>query len=512
LVDGHSGSENPVRFTAGQIVEITGGDLLRGDLSAAVDGISTDTRTIRPGEVFVALKGPNFDGHAFIPKAEERGARGTILQKGERPFPKLSDSGHGFFAVAVEDSLSALGDLAAVHRERCSAKVIAVTGSVGKTTTKEMIAGVLKGTRRVCATEGNQNNLIGVPKTLFRLSAGDEILVVELGTDRPGEIGRLSEIVRPDIAVITEITECHLAGFGDLVSVAEEKAEILRHLGPEGRAFLREGVVFESLLRARTQAPVATFGFSSGADIRAVDVRLDANGRARFRAVTERGETAIRLQACGRHQVWNALAAVGVCEFLEIPKAEIAEGLADFREQWGRMQSWRTKEGARVIHDGYNANPASVRAAVETLGSLSATRRFLVLGEMLDLGRHSERLHRRTGREISRWPIDDLVVCGEHWEAYVEGAIEGGISPERIHPFASHDEVIEYIRQELREGDVVLVKGSRATRMETICDALPAEKTARTAGGAMVKPISPSPAGGRATASGPEHSRGSLQI
>jgi UDP-N-acetylmuramoyl-tripeptide--D-alanyl-D-alanine ligase len=499
-------------LTAGQIVEITGGDLLRGDLSTVVTGISTDSRSIRPGEAFVALKGPNFDGHAFIPEAEERGARGTILQKGERPFPKLTDSDAGFFAVAVEDTLTALGDLAAAHRRRSGATVVAITGSVGKTTTKEMIAGILRETRRVCATEGNENNLIGVPKTLFRLSPADSALVVELGTDRPGEIGRLAEIVRPDISIITEIAECHLAGFGDLVSVAEEKAEILRALRPDGRAFLREGIVFESLLRARTPAPVAVFGSSEAADIRAVDIRTDGEGHVSFRAVTGSTDIRIQLRACGRHQVWNALAAVGVCEALGVSPEAIAGGLEQFREPWGRMQSWRTKEGARVIHDGYNANPASVRAAVEALAAISAERRFLVLGEMLDLGAQSERLHRRTGREISRWPIDDLVVCGEHWEAYVEGAIEGGMSPERIHPFISHEEAIHHLRGNLREDDVVLVKGSRATRMETICNALPAEEEMSPAGGAESRKQTPAAAGTAAAASQTESSRESLPI
>jgi len=480
-VNRHSGSSATARFTAGQIVEATGGDLLSGDLACTVCGVSTDTRTIRFGEVFVALKGPNFDGHEFLPKAVERGARGTILQKGERPFPTLPEAPGEFFAVAVDDTLTALGDLAAAHRARSKARVVAITGSVGKTTTKEMIAAVLRRSYRVTATEKNHNNLVGVPETIFRLGPDDEVLVVEMGTDRPGEMARLAAIANPDVGVITQISESHLEGFGDLVSVAEEKAELFRALPSDGHAVLGEGIVFESLIRARTGAPITTFGVSPSANVRGDDIRLDPEGMVRFRAVAGGSEIEVGLAACGRHQAWNALAAVAACGILGVPSGEIAEGLGEFREQWGRMQRWRTREGAWVIHDGYNANPASVRAAVETLTGMSASRRILVLGEMLDLGTHSGRLHRQIGREIGRWPIDDFVVCGDRWEEYVEGAMEGGVLPESIHPFLTHEEIIRYLRGRLGEGDVVLVKGSRATRMETICNSLPAAEPAGAA-------------------------------
>jgi UDP-N-acetylmuramoyl-tripeptide--D-alanyl-D-alanine ligase len=479
-VNRHSGSDVTVRFTAGQIVEATGGELLRGSAGQQVCGVSTDTRTIGRGELFVALKGPNHDGHNFVSDAVERGAGGTLLQKGERPFPTLPEAPGEFFMVAVDDTLTALGDLAAAHRARSKARVVAITGSVGKTTTKEMMATVLRSSHRVTATEKNHNNLVGVPETVFRLGPDDEVLIVELGTDRPGEMARLAEIVKPDIGVITQIAESHLQGFGDLVSVAEEKAEMFRTLPPDGHAVLREGIVFESLIRARTGAPITTFGVSESANVRAGDVRLDPEGTVRFRVVADGSEIEVVLAACGRHQAWNALAAFAACGILGVPAAEIAEGLGGFREQWGRMQRWRTKQGAWVIHDGYNANPASVRAAVETLAGISAARRTLVLGEMLDLGTHSARLHRQIGREIGRWPIDDFVVCGDRWEEYVEGAMEGGVLPESIHPFPTHEEIIRYLRDRLGDGDVVLVKGSRATKMETICDSLPAAEPAGT--------------------------------
>lgn len=473
---GVSGSATAARFTAAQILKATGGDLVRGkDVHSAACGVSTDTRTLKAGELFVALKGPNHNGHHFLPEAMERGAWGAIVQKGERLFPRLPEASTPFVVIETTNTLHALGDLASAHRARFSPKVAAITGSVGKTTVKDMIATVLARSHSACITKGNYNNFIGVPQTLFQLGPEHEILVVEIGADRLGEIARLVEIVRPHLGVITHVTESHLERFGDLVTVAEEKAQLFRALGPEGKAVLREEVVFESLIRARSEAPVTTFGLSAAADVRGVDLESDEEGRIRLQIVSDGATVPVRLPVSGRHQVWNALAAFAVCQLLGASRPEIAEGLESFEGQWGRMQRRRTLAGAWLINDGYNANPASVRAAVETLASMGAQSRFLVLGDMLDLGAQTERLHRQIGREIGRWPIDDLILCGERWQAYVEGAMEGGMTPERIHPFTSHEEVIQYVKGRLKTGDVILVKGSRDTHMERICEALPTE-------------------------------------
>lgn len=476
-MSGLKAAEKGPRFTVAQILKATGGSLIRGEeVQDTACGVSTDTRTLNAGELFVALKGPHYNGNDFVLEAAERGAWGAIIQKGERPFPHLLETSQPVVVIEVSDTLRALGDLAAAYRARFTPQVAAITGSVGKTTVKDMIAAVLERSDRICATEGNHNNMIGVPHTLFGLDAKHRFLVVELGADRPGEIARLAEIVQPHLGLITQVTESHLERFGDLVTVAEEKAQLFRALGPEGKGILREEVVFESLIRARSEAPVTTFGLSPAADVRGVELRCDREGRMRFRIVATETDVSARLPVFGRHQVWNALAAFAVCHLLGIPGPEIAEGLEAFEGQWGRMKRRRALCGAWLIDDGYNANPASVRAAVETLANMAARSRLLVLGDMLDLGTQSERLHRQIGREISRWPIDDLILCGDRWEAYVEGAMEGGMTPEQIHPFTAHEEVIRYVKETLKQGDVILVKGSRATHMEKICEALPAEE------------------------------------
>jgi UDP-N-acetylmuramoyl-tripeptide--D-alanyl-D-alanine ligase len=472
-----SGTESGVRFAEGQILRVTRGRLMRGHTSSAACGISTDTRTLKEGELFVALKGPNYNGHDFLPEAVERGAWGAIIQKGERFSSRLSGGTRPFAVIETKDTLRALGDLAEAHRARFSPYVVAITGSVGKTTVKDMVAQILTRKHSICSTEGNHNNLVGVPQTLFELRADHEFLLVELGTDRPGEIARLVEMVRPNLGVITQVTESHLERFGDLVSVAEEKAELFRALGSDGKAVLREEVVFDSLIRARTEAPVTTFGLSGAADVRGMDLHCDEAGCMCFRVVRAEMDVPVHLSICGRHQVWNALAALTICQQLGVNTSEIVPALEAFRGGWGRMQRRRMQAGAWLIDDVYNANPASVRAAVETLAAMDARSRLLVLGDMLDLGAQTERLHRQIGREIGRWPVDDLILCGERWEAYVEGAMEGGMTPEQIHPFSTHEEAARYVKGKLRTGDVILVKGSRATHMERICEVLGAEES-----------------------------------
>jgi len=418
-------------------------------------GVSTDSRAMPPGALFIALRGPRFDGHDHAPEAVAAGAAAVVT---ERPLSIAAPQ------LLVPDTRRALGALAAAWRRACPVRVVAITGSNGKTTVKEMCAAILSQAGPVLATRGNLNNEIGVPLTLLRLSPEHRHAVVEMGANHAGEIGMLTGLARPDAALITNAAAAHLEGFGSLEGVARAKGEIYSGLEEQGVALINADDPFAPLWRELAAGHrVMTFGLREPADIAAA-ARLDGAG-AQMSLRLPDGEQPVRLALLGRHNVQNALAAAAAAAALGIDRRAIAAGLAQMRPVAGRLAPRPGSQGAHLIDDSYNANPASLGAALEVLAACEG-RRYLVLGDMAELGAEAEALHRRAGEQARAAGIDRLYATGRLSRLAAERFGSGG------HFFAHQEALIEALRSELSPEVTVLVKGSRAARMERVVAAL----------------------------------------
>jgi UDP-N-acetylmuramoyl-tripeptide--D-alanyl-D-alanine ligase len=420
-------------------------------------GCSTDSRTLPDGALFFALRGARFDGHRFLAEAGRRGARGAVVER--------LDAGANLPLLPVPDTRVALGRLARDWRERHPIPFVAVTGSNGKTTVKEMLAAILAPLAPTLVTSGNLNNDIGVPLTLFGLDAGHRYGVVELGANHPGEIAALAALVRPAVAVITQCAPAHLEGFGSVEGVARAKAEIYAGLDPGGTAVINADDAYAAFWRAQCAGRrIVTFGLGSGADVTAEDIR-DEDGVQRFELVAGRARAGVRLRLFGRHNVMNALAAAACGLALEVPLARIGAGLEAVRAVKGRLQLKTARNAARMIDDTYNANPGSLDAALAVLRRFPG-RRWLVLGDMGELGADGAALHACAGRAARAAGVERL---------FALGALSR-LAGREFGAGASHFERCEDLVAELAPAlapDVtVLVKGSRAMAMERVVHAL----------------------------------------
>jgi UDP-N-acetylmuramoyl-tripeptide--D-alanyl-D-alanine ligase len=468
-----SSSAVPLAWSGRDLVVATGGEALCGNLDHSFSGIGIDSRTLQPSEAFVAIRGETHDGHRFAAAVVAAGARGLILEHRAVSAATLDQWRQlGVFCVAVGDTLRALGDLGLFHRLRNPARVAAITGSNGKTTTRAMTAAVLAQRFAVAATRGNFNNAVGLPLSLFAMAPAHQWGVFEIGTNHPGEIDRLAQICRPDLGVITNIGPAHLEGLGSLEGVREAKAELIGRLAPEGRMILNIDDSQVRQLVDRCRRPPLCFGLSEAAEVRAEDVRLQSDG-LHFRLCLPAGGTAVRLAGGGTFMVVNALAAAAVGWEAGLATDEIAAGLAAFTPVAGRMAASHPGRGVILIDDSYNANPASVAAAVDALMARRGRgRTVLVLGEMRELGTQSAALHRQVGGEAVRAGIDRLYVTGEKLAAAVAtGALAAGMAAGDV-LVASKEEIAADLAAWLAPGDTVLVKGSRAAAMETVVAAL----------------------------------------
>ena len=455
-------------WTLDDIVTATGGERLYGNPAQTFCGISIDSRTIAAGELFVAIRGEVHDGHRFISEVIARGAAALLIEHRERSAmpPDLSASGRAA-CVAVADTTRALGDLAAFHRKRMPARVVAITGSNGKTSTRRMTAAVVVRRFRTLEADKNLNNQIGLPLTLFRLAPEHEWAVVELGTNQPGEIARLAEIATPDIGLITNIGPAHLEGLGSIEGVFAEKSALLRGLSPGGRAVLNaDDPRLRGLLAAMGAAAIG-FGLAPEAAVRAAGVRHTAAG-IDFELILPAGATAVHLAAHGRFMVANALAAAAVGVLLGLPAAEIAAGLACFTPVAGRLDVSAPGAGIGLIDDTYNANPASLEGALEVLANLREGRRaFLALADMRELGSGAAAMHREMGRLAAAARVDRLFVCGQFSAEVAAAAVAAGM-PAAAVTAGTRAEIQTALLAELTPGDWVLVKGSRAMGMEHV--------------------------------------------
>ncbi|MBI1952598.1 MAG: UDP-N-acetylmuramoyl-tripeptide--D-alanyl-D-alanine ligase [Candidatus Omnitrophica bacterium] len=451
-------------FTAREILSAAGAKP-EGLSGPDVRGISIDTRTIKPGELFVAIRGKRFDGHDFIPEAFQRGAAAALVDGREIRAPGC--------LYRAADTLKALGDLARFHRDRFNLPVAAITGSSGKTTTKEMTRHLLSAKAEVLAAPGTQNNQVGVPLTLFRLTAEPWAAVLELGTNQWGEIGRLTEISRPTVGVCLNIGRAHLKTFGDLAGVLRAKGELWEKLDSGAGLVLNadDPLLWETGRRLNRR--ILWFGCRPEADVRADRIAEEGwTTRARIN-----GKWKLALPLPGRHNLMNALAALTCAQALGMDLQPCLERLSSMAPIPGRLAA-REVEGCLFLDDTYNANPDSFHAALEVLKAIPASgRRVVVCGDMLEQGKAAAGLHAELGRRIAASGVEALAAVGPRGGDLVEAARQEGLPPEKSWRFKSAWEAGEFLLGFLKAGDVVLVKGSRGMKMEEVlecfCTSLP---------------------------------------
>jgi UDP-N-acetylmuramoyl-tripeptide--D-alanyl-D-alanine ligase len=453
-------------LTVQEIVRATQGALVVGDLAVSVNGVSLDTRTLGVGDAFFAIRGPRLDGHDFVADAASRGASCVVVHNVPDPMPT------GVPVVLVEDTTRALGRLGAAQRAKFNIPVVAVTGSNGKTTTKELVAAVLATRWRVLKPESSFNNQWGLPLTLLRLTAEHEALVVELGTNQRGEIATLTALAAPTVGVVTTVAAVHTEFLGSLSGVREEKAALVRGLPAEGWAILNADDERVAGMARDTAARVLTYGLSPTAAVRAVgEVQSHPEG-LRFTLDANGQRASVSLAFAGRHNVTNALAAAAAGVALGLDFADIVRGLSQARPVKGRCV-WRETGGVRILDDTYNANPASVRAALETAVADRGSRRLLVvLGDMLELGAVAEEAHREVGRQVAASGAVEFVGMGKLMRVAVESAHAAGLAEARN--TTTFEDTVAHLLKRVTIGDLVLVKGSRGMRMERVADALAA--------------------------------------
>ena len=445
------------------IAAAIGGQLTGAD--GAVSGVSTDTRSIGAGQLFVALRGERFDAHDFLDQAAANGATAMLVAS----IDKLPA---GVSAVVVDDTRLALGRLAAAWRARFELPVIAVTGSNGKTSTKEMIAAILKAAfgEAVLATRGNLNNDIGLPLTLLGLDAGHRAAVIEMGMNHPGEIAYLTGLGAPTVALVNNAQRAHLEGMGDLDEVAREKGSIFNGLLPEGVAVINADDAYYGFWQDMASAHrQLTCGIDRAADVRGRV--LDHGLEIRLQLTAPAGEADITLQVPGRHNARNAVAAAAACLAAGIPLSAVADGLAAFSGVKGRLQRRPGRKGAEILDDTYNANPDSVRAGIDVLAA-TIGRKVLVLGDMGEIGEASAQYHDEIGGYAKSQGVDRLFALGDSAQLAVRNFGEGA------RHFCNIDKLIAAVDKELGPETTILVKGSRFMKMERVADALIAAPTA----------------------------------
>ena len=459
-------------WTVEDIIQATGGERVAGNPQQRFDGISIDSRTVRAGEAFVAIRGAVHDGHRFIEDVLKLGVRGLVIDRRRVLDLPAQMPPHGdAVCVAVADTTLALGDLGAFHRRRSPAAVIAITGSNGKTSTRRMTAAIASRRFTVLEPAKNLNNQIGVPLTLLRLEVWHQWAILELGTNHPGEIARLCAICTPDIGVITNIGPAHLEGLGSLQGVLREKSALLTGLAPGGRPVLNaDDPLLRPLAGKSGNAPLR-FGLAADADVRADRIRETDRGIS-FELALPGERVPVHLPVVGRFMVHNALAAAAVGYALGLDIADLRQGLESFTPVAGRMNVIPLSGGVHLIDDTYNANPASVEGAIATLNHLRrGGRSLLVLGDMRELGREAGALHRQVGRLAARGGAAKLLVCGDFAADIAVGALQGGMAAADI-VTGSRPEVQAALLLEIKTGDWVLIKGSRAVGMEVIVRAV----------------------------------------
>lgn len=454
-------------ITLRQLLEAVGGTLMGrfDDLDAVITAVDTDSRNMHPGSLFVPLEGERFDGHSFIASALEAGAAGCLTAKVREDHDRPDK-----FYVKVRSTQKALRDLAAWYRRRFEIPVVAVTGSVGKTTTKDMVAAVLGERFSVLKTEGNFNNNIGLPLTVLCLERHHEICVLEMGMNHAGEIEYLSGIAEPDVALITNVGDAHIENLGSREGIFKAKCEIFSHMRPEGYAVLNGDD--EWLLRLQGALPMDTafVGRGAGLDYTASHIETDGESSLSCRVTTPKESFEASIPALGDHMIYPALMAAAVGEHFGMTGEEIRRGIQNFLPTKMRMNVLRLPGDVVVLNDAYNANPQSMRAAAAVLAAAKGRRKVAVVGDMLELGDGGALFHQAVGECFGEMGIDCLIAVGPLARHFAEGA-EGSGVPEVYH-FDDRDSAMDTVCAQLRPGTTILVKASRAMAFEKFVEAL----------------------------------------
>ena len=468
-------------FSVEEIILATGGVLLQGTKSQGVSRVCADSRLARHGDVFFALRGENFNGHQFIDQVVSCGAGGIVID--ERCAEKIlngltqdaaGEGSHDLFVIGVDDTLIAYQELAAFHRRRFEIPVIAITGSNGKTTTKEMVARILAQRWCVLKTEANFNNRIGVPQTLFQLTGRHDVAVIEMGVDAEGQTTRLCEMANPTIGVVTNIGPDHLEFFGSLDGSARAKAEVLNALPNDGTVVLNSNDTFFPFLKDRVRCHMVSFGFNANASFQASEVeQVEAQTTFRVQVPDEPRAHQISVQVHGQHNVLNAMAAITVGRVLGLSIEKIKAGLAGFRPVDMRSQI-RRDQGFTIIEDCYNANPASMKAAIDLLVEMGKRHQTIaVLGDMLELGHETNQLHQDVGAYVSAQGVTRLVACGNLGKELAKGARAHGMSQEAVIEVRGAEDASTVLADVAQVGDVILLKASRGMRLERVLQHFP---------------------------------------
>jgi UDP-N-acetylmuramoyl-tripeptide--D-alanyl-D-alanine ligase len=464
-----------IPLTLAEAAAAAAGALRDADSAAAATGLAVDSRAVAAGDLFVALPGSRTDGSRFAADALRAGAVAVVARAGAVPAgPRIE----------VADPLAALGAIAAAVRARSAARVVAITGSSGKTTTKDLLAAVLATRLDTVASAASFNNEIGLPLTLARLEPATQALVVEMGARGPGHIAALCRLARPEVGVVLNVGVAHIGMFGSRDAIAAAKGELVEALPARGTAVLNADDPLVAAMAARGTAAVLWFGAGQAAEVRAEGISLDDEGRAHLKLRTPAGVAETALPAPGEHLVADALAAAAAAHALGLEPERIAAGLRAARLSPMRMQVARRPDGLTVINDAYNANPASMEAALKTLaGTRRRGRAVAVLGEMAELGEQGPGEHDRIGRLVCRLGIDRLVGVGELGGTIVRAARMEGMWPEEAIAVADAEAAVEVLEPWLEPSDVVLVKASRVVALDRVADGLLRER-----GGAAATP------------------------
>jgi UDP-N-acetylmuramoyl-tripeptide--D-alanyl-D-alanine ligase len=461
----------PIVLTAADVAAAVGGTIAKGDGAATFEGFTTDSRRASAGQLFIALRGDRFDGAAFVEASVAAGARGVLVAKGTAPL------GSGVVTIVVDDTLTALQELGRHMRRLSGASVVAITGSAGKTSTKEAAAEFLATRHTVYRNVGNLNNHIGLPLTLLELRSRPDVAVVELGMNHAGEISRLVELAEPDVRVWTNVGDAHLGHFASVDAIADAKAEVLERATDATRAVVNGDDVRVMARVKGFDGTVTTFGLGQQNTIRAVDVRDRGVAGTAARMVTPAGEAEVSVTIPGRGPLMNVLAATGVALGYDVPLEAIAETTATLTAAARRGEVIRLGRGVVLVDDSYNSSPAALTRALDALGSEQhATRRVAVIGEMRELGEFALSLHRESGRRAAQAGVGLLVaIGGAPAEALAEAAITAGLDSSLVRHFDTSDGAAAPVSAMLQPGDVVLVKGSRGTRTDIVADRVKAE-------------------------------------
>lgn len=470
----------------GEIVQAISGKLIQGRMDNEILGISTDSRTIKNNELFVPIKGDRFDGHDFIHHAIKSGALGAIVEEGssDKIIKKCIDSRMDLknkIIIEVSDTLKALRDLASYYRQKFRIPFIGITGSVGKTGTKDMIASVLMQEYNVLKTEGNFNNEIGLPHTIFNLSSFHEVAVLEMGMNKSGEISRLTSIVCPKIAVITNIGMSHIGKLGSRQNILKAKMEIFEGVPKDGLIILNGDDNLLYGLKGFLNKHTIYYGMDEGLDYQAYNIRNAGELGVYFNIMVKDKECKIHVPVPGVHNIYNALAALAVGVEMGVPLDNIIKGIEIFTPDKMRLNVVYHKN-VKIINDTYNASPQSMEAAIKVLKDIDGInleipkRRIAILGDMLELGEWSYDAHYNIGKFLATIGIDYIITVGQNGRNIAKGALEEGVNYQKVKSFSNTKETSEFLADFVDSGDVILVKGSRGMEMEKIVFDLTKEK------------------------------------